>query len=206
MDLGYDRCGECARRGLTACDGSGLEDSDCLFLSFLWLAFLLTSLVSRLKRAIDKAEAEEQVVLDLLQRNMSRLQRVRKQRELLKRRGSLMISKKAQTVEELEELVRLEDAAEAGDAVDPEGTEEGRSLKRLRGASSADTVAGPSQSVGSPGAGSGAVPPEGSELIDQARQSPLPEYSPAYFDGYVSFEYSETAVVGVLGFDGGTHQ
>lgn len=30
MDLGHERCGECVRRGLAACDGSGLEDSDCL--------------------------------------------------------------------------------------------------------------------------------------------------------------------------------
>lgn len=69
---------------------------------------MLTFAVAYLKRAIDKAESEEQAVLDLLQRNMARLQRVRKQRDLLRRRGSLMISKKAQTVEDLEELDRLE--------------------------------------------------------------------------------------------------
>lgn len=29
MDPGYSRCGECVRRGLTACDGSGLSGADC---------------------------------------------------------------------------------------------------------------------------------------------------------------------------------
>ena len=29
MDSGYGRCGEYIRRGLTGCDGGGLEDSDC---------------------------------------------------------------------------------------------------------------------------------------------------------------------------------
>ncbi|KAF2138640.1 uncharacterized protein K452DRAFT_301156 [Aplosporella prunicola CBS 121167] len=79
---------------------------------------------------------------------MSRLQRVRKQRDLLKRRSNLMISKKAKTVEDLEEIERLKAAREAGDAVDPEDK-------------------GPTD-VGSPRAGS-AAPPKTLEPVDFAR-------------------------------------
>src|SRR4051794_5809343 len=107
---------------------------------------------------------------------MARLDRVEKQRELLRRRANLMISRKVQTVEELEELDRIESVREAGEPVDPENAEEDRQAKRLRGDASADTVAGPSQSVGSPGAGSGAAPPESPELVNQARQSPFPDF------------------------------
>lgn len=74
---------------------------------------------------------------------MARLDRAEKQRSLLRRRAALMLSSKAKTVEELEELDRLESAREAGDSVDPENAKEGRSPKRLRGESSADIFAGP---------------------------------------------------------------
>ncbi|KAF2135211.1 uncharacterized protein K452DRAFT_303710 [Aplosporella prunicola CBS 121167] len=131
---------------------------------------------TRLKRAIDQTKSEEQMVLDLLQKNMSRLQRMRKQRDLLRRRGSLMISKKAKTVEDLEEIERLEAARETRDAVDPESEGCNRHAKRLRGESSANTAAGPAD-VGSPGAGSTA-PPETSEPVDFARMPAFWEVDP----------------------------
>ncbi|EKG21284.1 hypothetical protein MPH_01427 [Macrophomina phaseolina MS6] len=97
---------------------------------------------------------------------MARLSRLEKQEDLLERRAYLMLSKKAVTVEELEELDRLESARGAGESVDPENAKEERSLKRLRGDASTDNAVESSQSVGSPGVGSGSAPPEGSGLVD----------------------------------------
>ncbi|EKG18595.1 hypothetical protein MPH_04130 [Macrophomina phaseolina MS6] len=131
---------------------------------------------------------------------MARLDRVEKQRELLRRRANLIISRKVQTVEELKELDRLKSAREAGEPVDPKNAEAGRSSKRLRSGASANTTTGPSQSIGSPRAGSGAAPSEGSELVNQARQSPLPDFN------FGSFVYNESAVLVDLGFGDRTHQ
>ena len=71
----------------------------------------------------------------------SRLERSRQQKALLQRRGGLMLNKKAQSIEDLEELERLEDSREAGASIDPDSAERDRQAKRLRSESSADTVA-----------------------------------------------------------------
>lgn len=199
MDKSHSRCGECARTGKSACDATGLDHSDCMLLS-LFSCWLLTFSVLRVRRALDKAEQDEAEALRAAQAAMARLDRARKQKDLLKKRGSLMIAKKASTVEELEELDRLETAREAGDSADPENAGEERSPKRLRGEPSADNAVGLSQSVGSPGAGSDAAPPESSELVNQARQ-PL---SPGFDFG--PFLNDASAAWVDLGFGDGTHQ
>lgn len=55
MDGVYSRCGECARQGKSACDASGLDHSDCLFLALLSLLWLTLVLVVRLRQALLKA-------------------------------------------------------------------------------------------------------------------------------------------------------
>ncbi|KAL2010913.1 hypothetical protein VTN00DRAFT_3631 [Thermoascus crustaceus] len=70
------------------------------------------------------------MVLDLLQKNMSHLQRVHKQRDLLHHRGSLMLQKKAKTVKDLEELERLEAPADSPDP--PEDTSKTHSKPPLK--------------------------------------------------------------------------
>ncbi|KAL2004910.1 hypothetical protein VTN00DRAFT_2760 [Thermoascus crustaceus] len=167
MDPGYSRCGECVRRGLTACD------------------------VDRLKRAIDKAEQEEQMVLDLLQKNMSRLQRVRKQRDLLRRRGSLMLQKKAKTVEDLEELERLEAAAENPDP--PEG-EQPPKRTRQEGPSAA-----PSSSSGG-GSGDPSLAAGAESPVDYSR---VPFWDSS-LDALLSSEVAGPLALGDLDFEGGT--
>lgn len=129
----------------------------------------------------------------------SKLDRSRQQKALLQRRGGLMLNKKAQSIEDLEELDRLETAREAGGSADPENAGGERSPKRLRGEPSADNAVGLSQSVGSPGAGSDAAPPESSELVNQARQ-PL---SPGFDFG--PFLNDASAAWVDLGFGDGTH-
>ncbi|KAF2146136.1 uncharacterized protein K452DRAFT_294741 [Aplosporella prunicola CBS 121167] len=148
----------------------------------------------RLKRALDKARDERESARQALRASMSRLERAEKQTSLLERRGALMLHRKAQTVEDLEEIERLETSRRAGDAADPEAEGGDRHAKRLRGESSADTSVGPTN-VGSPGAGS-AAPPETSEPVDFARMPVFWEVDP--FSG----EFDVSALDG-LDFGGG---
>ncbi|EKG09628.1 hypothetical protein MPH_13331 [Macrophomina phaseolina MS6] len=186
---GYSRYRECARRGNTHRDASSAEE------------------VVRLERAIAKVTANKVEALDTISKltselraTSSRLERSRKQKVLLQRRGGLILNKKAQSIKNLEELDRLEAAREAGGPVDPKNAKEERSPKRLRGAALASNAVESSQSVGSPGVGSGSTPPEGSGLVDQARLSPFPKFD------FGSFVYDESAVLVDLGFGDGTHQ
>lgn len=117
----------------------------------------------------------------------------------MKKRGSLIIAKKASTVEELEELDRLETARKAGGSANPKSAGEERSPKRLRGEPSADNAMGLSQSIGSPGASSNTAPPESSELVNQARQPLSPSFN------FRPFLNNASAAWVDLGFGDGTH-
>ena len=119
-----------------------------------------------------------------------------------------MLSSKAKTVEELEELDRLETARESGNPVDPGDAESDRQAKRLRGESSADSAAvGLDRSVGSPGAGSAAAPHGASELVDSARLSPMPALDASFGDfDFGSFVFAATPVLDGPGFDDGSFQ
>ena len=86
---------------------------------------------------------------------------------MLRRWGSLIISKKAKTVKDLEEIKRLEAAREARATINPKNEGNDRYIKRLRSEFLADTAMGPTD-MGSPRAGS-AAPPETSEPVDFAR-------------------------------------
>ncbi|KAL2011877.1 hypothetical protein VTN00DRAFT_4595 [Thermoascus crustaceus] len=90
--LNYSCCGECCRQGHTQCDATGVEDAD----------------FNQLKRALDKARADREAACRELNAAMARLARVEKQTDLLERQGVLMLTKKAQSVEDLEELERSE--------------------------------------------------------------------------------------------------
>ncbi|EKG14299.1 hypothetical protein MPH_08540 [Macrophomina phaseolina MS6] len=101
----------------------------------------------RLERAIAKVAANKVEALDAifkltseLRATSSRLERSRKQKVLLQRRGGLMLNKKAQSIEDLKELDRLEAAREARGPVDPENAKEERSPKRLRSAALASNA------------------------------------------------------------------
>ena len=78
-----------------------------------------------------------------------------------------MISKKAKTVKDLEEIKRLEATRKARAAVDPKNKGDDRYIKRLRSELLANTATGPTN-IGSPRASS-AAPPKTSEPVDFAR-------------------------------------
>ncbi|EKG10029.1 hypothetical protein MPH_12903 [Macrophomina phaseolina MS6] len=164
-------------------------------------------LVVRLERAIAKVAANKVEALDAISKltselrtTSSRLERSRKQKILLQRRGGLILNKKAQSIKDLEELDRLEAAREARGPVDPKNAKEERSPKRLRSAASAGNAVESSQSIRSPGVSSGSTPPEGSGLVNQARLSPFPKFD------FGSFVYDKSAVLVDLGFGDRTHQ
>lgn len=117
---------------------------------------------------MDSLEREQARLAAEEDATLAKLLRLRKQQRFLHERRSRMIREGFENVEQLEAA----EAAGAGGPSDPEIAKEGRSPKRLRGESSANTFAGPARTVGSPGAGSGAAPPEASELVDQARWTP----------------------------------
>lgn len=201
---GISRCSECCRRGHAACDASGVERADCKFSLVAAVARSDFWLVARLHAALSKVNDEETEALDAiaaasaaLRVASSRLERSRKQKALLQRRGGLMLGRKLQSIEDLEALESLE---AAGGPVDPEDAKEDPPPKRLRGEpAAAATEAGPSQDVGSPGAGSAAEPPEGSGLVDSARLSPFPDFE------FGSFAFDDSLALADLGFAGGTH-
>ncbi|EKG09654.1 hypothetical protein MPH_13277 [Macrophomina phaseolina MS6] len=130
-------------------------------------------LVIRLERTIAKVAANEVEALDAISKltselriASSRLERFRKQKVLLQRRGGLMLNKKAQSIKDLKELDRLEAAREARGPVNPENAKEERSPKRLRGAALASNAVESSQSIRSPSVSSGSTPPKGSGLVN----------------------------------------
>jgi len=152
-------------------------------------------LVDRLKQAIDKAEKEEQMALDLLQKSLGRLQRARKQRDLLRRRGSLMLQRKAKTVEDLEELECLE--AEA------EGSEGSHSKRPRHGGSDANPSSSNTQAVASNSVISVSSPNAsgGADLsVDLSR---LPFWDSSLADLFSS-EVVDPLASGDLGSGGGT--
>lgn len=126
------------------------------------------------------------MALDLLQKSLGRLHRVRKQRDLLRRRGSLMLQRKAKTVEDLEELERLET-----DGPDP--LEGERPPKRT-------CQEGPSVDPSFSGGGSGEPDPpaEAGSSVDYSRM-PFWESS---LDALFS-EGVDPLASGDLGFEGG---
>jgi len=109
---------------------------------------LLILLVHRLKKALDKVRADCEAAHQALRASMealcvstAHLERVKKQAELLKQHGALMLLKKAQAVEDLEELECLE--AEA------EGPESSRSKRPRHEGSDANPSSSNTQAVAS---------------------------------------------------------
>lgn len=98
MMMGVSRCNGCVRRG-KSCDGSGVQLST------------LNSINSELHRL----KHEENLAQELLQKAhqeasqaLSRLSRLRQQRESLRSRGVIMINKGLTSLDQLEELEKQE--------------------------------------------------------------------------------------------------
>jgi len=162
---------------------------------------LLTLLVHQLKKALDKVCADCEAAcqalcasMEALRVSTAHLEHVKKQAELLEQCGALILLKKAQAVEDLEELEHLKAEAE-----DPEGS----CSKRLcHEGSNANPSSSNTQAVSSNSAISVSLP-NVLDGVDLSALSHLPSWDSSLADLFSSGVVDPLAS-GNLGSRGGT--
>lgn len=102
------RCLECVRRG-RSCDGITVGSS-CSFCWFLVLAFLLTVSVNRASKEQKKIEKQIEESEEVLQEALARLSRLRRQRDVLRKKTSELFARGMRELDE-EDGVRSQEEA-----------------------------------------------------------------------------------------------